>query len=173
MRVDAFEDRGARWRLAVWEIARLQFDSGAAQASRSTLARLERAVSEFARELVIDADVRALAVTRRGIEEQRTAAGERIRELASAADLAGCVARRQGERRLFEALERLLDERDLLALDRRFCEAMVSNPRAGELVKGHAIVLAELAACARFAGPSSAIRRCSTATRHARAAQST
>ena len=147
VRVDAFEDRGARWRLPVWEIARLQFDSGAAQASRPPLARLERAVSEFARELVIDADAPALAVTRRRIEEQRAAVREHLGELASAVDLAGCVARRHGERRLFEALERFLDERDLLDLDRRFCEAMVSNPRAGELVKGHAIMLAELGLC--------------------------
>ena len=37
-----------------------------------------------------------------------------------------------------------MTERGLAALDRDFTETFVSNPNSGELVKGHAIVLAEL-----------------------------
>jgi hypothetical protein len=44
-------------------------------------------------------------------------------------------------------LEAFLANRGLLELDRRFAETFVSNPGSGELVKGHAIVLAELGLC--------------------------
>ena len=62
------------------------------------------------------------------------------------------VARRRGEPRLIAVLEEFLAERGLLELDRRFARAFVSNPRAGELVKGHALILAELGLCP-YSGP--------------------
>jgi hypothetical protein len=51
------------------------------------------------------------------------------------------------------ALQRLLNAylEDLAAMDREFAETFVSNPRSGETIKGHAIVLAELG-LVRFEG---------------------
>ncbi|MGH3263231.1 MAG: hypothetical protein ACRDNS_14680 [Trebonia sp.] len=64
--------------------------------------------------------------------------------LAGTIDLEACVSRREGDERLYRTLTRFLVERDLVDLDRSFTEAFVTNPGAGEIVKGHAIVLAEL-----------------------------
>jgi hypothetical protein len=65
----------------------------------------------------------------------------------SSVDLAELVRTREGDTGLSAMVEEFLCERDLLELDRQFSAAMVTNPHAGELVKGHAIVLAELGLC--------------------------
>jgi hypothetical protein len=61
--------------------------------------------------------------------------------------VARAIARREGSDELAARLEAFLAERDLFEIDRRFAETFVSNPRSGEFVKGHAIVLAELGLC--------------------------
>lgn len=66
---------------------------------------------------------------------------------ASSVDLAGLVAAREGDARVIATFEQFLAQRHLLELDRQFAAATVTNPHAGELVKGHAIVLAELGLC--------------------------
>jgi hypothetical protein len=45
----------------------------------------------------------------------------------------------------------VLGARGLAEVDDRFADAFVTNPRSGELIKGHAIVLAELGLC-RYEG---------------------
>src|SRR3981081_2307241 len=44
VRIDAFEDRGARWRLPAWEISRLQLALDSQRASPAATAELRRAV---------------------------------------------------------------------------------------------------------------------------------
>lgn len=147
VRIEAFEDRGARWRLPVWEITRFQFAAGSPQAAPDLVARLEQAVGRFDRELVIPADASALAQTGRRVDRERAAARERLAELRGSVDVADCIRRREGDRRLFTVLEAFLSERDLVEVDRRFAGTMVTNAGSGEVVKGHAIVLAELGLC--------------------------
>ena len=89
--------------------------------------------------------------TRRCVAEQRGRIRRALRSHDLRIDLQACVERRQGDPRLYEELARYLAAQDLLDLDRRFCESLVSNPGSGELIKGHAIVLAELGLC-RFEG---------------------
>jgi hypothetical protein len=48
------------------------------------------------------------------------------------------------DRRLAALLEAFMAERGVAELDHRFAETFVSNPSSGEVIKGHAIVLAEL-----------------------------
>ena len=48
---------------------------------------------------------------------------------------------------MFGLLEEFLAGRDLGALERALSASLASNPNAGEVVKGHAIVLAELGLC--------------------------
>jgi hypothetical protein len=48
---------------------------------------------------------------------------------------------------LTRLLEDYLTDRDLSDLDSRFAATFVSNPRSGELVRAHAVVLAELGLC--------------------------
>ncbi|MGZ4229894.1 MAG: hypothetical protein ACXVVQ_00525 [Solirubrobacteraceae bacterium] len=147
VRIDAFEDRGAKWRLPVWEINRLQFARGSQQASSHVLATLNEAVERYDRRLWLEADPTAAAQTRHRVGQQRTAVRERLTDAVPLVDLADHVARCEGNPRLFALVEQFLAARDLLEVDREFAAAMVSNPHAGELVKGHAIVLAELGLC--------------------------
>lgn len=100
---------------------------------------------------MIEANSSAIAGTRQRIKEQRGLVRAQLQEVGVSADLQECVQRRHGEPRLYAALERWLAARDLCELDRRFCETIVSNPHSGELMKGHAIVLAEIGLC-RFVG---------------------
>ena len=151
VRIDAFEDRGTRWRLPAWEITRLQLARDSQRASAAATAELRRAVKRFNRPLLVDADVAATAGTRRQVKEQRALVRAALESVEVRIDLRKCVQRREGEPRLYAALERCLATQQLTELDRRFCETMVSNPQSGELIKGHAIVLAELGLC-RFEG---------------------
>jgi hypothetical protein len=170
VRIDAFEDTDTQWLMPLWEIGRFQFPPQSPEASASTIEKLQRAIEAFNRPLVIEADADVRPVTLDRIARRRRTARELLSiQNPERVDLEGCVRRRQGDPRLYELLERFLADLDLVDLDRHFCEAMVSNPRSGELVKGHAIVLAQLGLCPYygtierdpelFSGSCSAARR--------------
>jgi hypothetical protein len=93
---------------------------------------------------VIEPDPAAREGTLRRIDRAR--ADVRI-ELPAPLDLAARVQARAGDPELFTLLDGLVADRDVADLEQRFADAFVSNPRSGELVKGHAIVLAELGLC--------------------------
>ncbi len=147
VRIEDFEDRGARWRLPVWEIDHIQFPVGSRDASSDVVAALGRAVERFDRPLRLEASPDAGAHTRDRISQGRRVAREMLMGAVSSIDLAELVRAREGDAGLSAVVEEFLGERGLLELDRQFSAAMVSNPHAGELVKGHAIVLAELGLC--------------------------
>ena len=142
--VGAFEDAGARWELSLEEISRFQFVRGGPVAPPETLAELDNALRRFDRALVIDPDPAARQETLRRIDRVR--ADVRI-ELPAPLDLAALVRARAGDPELFTLLDEFIADRDVADLERRFTSAFVSNPRSGEFVKGHAIVLAELGLC--------------------------
>jgi hypothetical protein len=54
---------------------------------------------------------------------------------------------------MFELCEAFMSELGLADIDHAFAAAFVSNPHSGELIKGHAIVLAELGLCAYHGKP--------------------
>ena len=144
----AFEDTGARWELALDEVERFQFARGAALAPAEQVDDLRQAQARFAEELRIDctpaahADtVAAVAVERRSIREWLADA------VVGVPDLSDHVERRVGSPELGALSLRFLRQRGLDELDRGFAEAFVRNPRSGELIKGYAIVLAELGLC--------------------------
>ncbi len=142
--VGAFEDAGARWELSLEEISRFQFVRGGPVAPPETVAELDNALRRFDRALVIDPDPAARQETLRRIDRVR--ADVRI-ELPAPLDLAALVRARAGDPELFTLLDEFIADRDVADLERRFTSAFVSNPRSGEFVKGHAIVLAELGLC--------------------------
>jgi hypothetical protein len=78
------------------------------------------------------AEVRGHLLTRSGLSE---------------IDLAGCVEQRKGSAAAVAAMQRLVEQRGLTALERSFARTYVSNPRSREVVKGHAIVIAEMGLC--------------------------
>lgn len=143
--IGAFEDAGARWELALEDVARFQFARGARLAPAELVAELQRAVTRFDRELVIEAhhDARAetlrrIAATRESVHTQLTRPG---------IDPADHIARREGDPRLFDQLDEFMALRGVAELEYQFSRTLVTNPRSGEFVKGHAIVLAELGLC--------------------------
>jgi len=142
--VGAFEDAGARWELSLEEVGRFQFPQDAPVAPPETVAELKDALGRFDRQLVIDIDPAARERTLRRIERAR--ADVRI-ELPAPLDLDASVRARAGDPELFALLDEFVADRDVADLERRFTSAFVSNPRSGEFVKGHAIVLAELGLC--------------------------
>ena len=142
--VGAFEDAGARWELSLEEVGRFQFARGAPVAPPEAVAELETALRRFDRELVIDPDPAVRQETLRRIDCVR--ADVQI-ELPAPLDLAARVRARAGDPELFTVLDKFIADRDVADLERRFTSAFVSNPRSGEFVKGHAIVLAELGLC--------------------------
>lgn len=141
LEIGAFEDAGARWELPLEDIGRFQFARDCRVASADVVAELERAVVRFDRELVIDCDSSSREATLRRIERERLELRLEIAELAARVDA------REGDPRLYAQLEEVMAARGVADLEREFTTTFVSNPRSGEFVKGHAIVLAELGLC--------------------------
>ena len=142
--VGAFEDAGARWELALGEVESFQFARGAEQ--RDDANALRAAFAALDAPLEVEADGAVRGATLRRIADTLAGAPP-----VAARDVAARVAAREGDPRLYAALDAFLAERDLLDLERELVAVLVSNPRSGEHVKGHAIVAAELG-LAPFAG---------------------
>jgi hypothetical protein len=147
VRVEAFEDAGTLWIVPLEDVARFQFALGGAKLDDD--APLRGAIARFDVPLVIDptaaphrASPPSLTLSR--LLEEREAAREFVGPLPA---LDSYVAERMGEPALWRALDRFLDARGVLDVERAFAAQVVSNPWSGELVKGHAIVLAELGLC--------------------------
>jgi hypothetical protein len=140
--VGAFEDAGARWELPLQDVSRFQFARGGAIATQAAVAGLERAAARFGREMVVGCDPEARAETLRRIAIARQALKPQL--ASRRIDLAHHIAQRRGHDALFDLLEAAMTARGVGDLEEGFSAAFVSNPRSGELVKGHAIVLAEL-----------------------------
>jgi hypothetical protein len=146
--IRAFEDAGARWELSLCDVARFQFERGAAEVSAAELAGLRRAVDRLDRPLAVGCEPGAAARIAEAIARERRAARDWIaREGAPALELERRIAARTGDPAVYALLEGFLEARDLAELDSQFSQRFVSNPASGELVKGHAIVLAELGLC--------------------------
>ncbi len=143
-----FEDAGAIWEIPFEDVGRYQFATGADSASPREVADMERAVLRLDRTLEVAADPgRAAGAHQRIRREQELASAWLTDGLPQGLDLNDRVACREGDPRLMALLEAYLERRGLLEIERRFTRAFVSNPAAGEMVKGHAIVLAELGLC--------------------------
>lgn len=146
VRVDAFEDRDARWELGFEEIERFQFERAAARTSDQALAELRHSAAHFDRELVIecepDARHHSLRQLRLYGDHVRAWLAERTSGLS--VDIAQQIAERQGDLACYALLDEFLTDYALDDIERAFTTSLVTNPGAGEIVKGHAIVLAEL-----------------------------
>ena len=144
--IGAFEDAGARWELPFEDVARFQFASGCSVAADDMVSELERARRHFAHDLIVGCDVGARSRALDRIEHERRRIRHRLGSVGPV-DVAACVGARSGEDQLFDLLDEVTGERAVADLEHRFATTFVSNPRSGEFVKGHAIVLAELGLC--------------------------
>ena len=147
--VGAFEDAGARWRLPIEDVARFQFPLGSEKLAGDEVEELERGVAEFARRITIPVVVEDRERTLLDLASERARihpaiAGEpALRELV----LADCVRERSGSAAAASLLQGLLEDTGLAGLERALTATYVSNPNSGEIVKGHAIVIAEMGLC--------------------------
>ncbi len=168
--IATFEDAGARWELSLAEVGRFQFALDARTAPAAVAAQLHDARARFDRELVVEPDMSATADTARGIAAAQARAQVLLMGRVSGDEpLAQWVARRRGDPGIAAILAEFLDACGVSDLETAFAESFASNPAAGEVVKGHAIALAQLGLCgyrgeaprdpAMFAGPWSARRR--------------
>lgn len=140
LEVTAFEDEGAHWDIELERLGGFQFAKGGARAEGAPLVELEEAVRRLDRALHIAVEPGRRERTDGRLESARRDArswlgGRRVR-----IDL----ARRAGDPANWELLSTYLGECGVLDVERAFAARYVSNPGAGELVKGHRIVLAEL-----------------------------
>jgi hypothetical protein len=134
LEVGAFEDAGARWSVPMEDVTRFQFARGSELVDAEPHAA---AVTRFDRPLVIEGtppDPR-LARERRAMRDL---------DVPVRLDAQPCIERGRGSPALAGAVRAILAERDLAEMDEAFARQFVSNPWSGELVKGHAIVAAEL-----------------------------
>lgn len=145
--IEAFEDRGARWQLPLMDVGRLQFPRDARRAPEWAVAQLRAAAVRFDRPLEVPIDPGRRVRTLARIADRRMAIQHRFVSRVPQIDLAEHIRRREGHERLGRLFGELLDEQGLTDVDEHFARSFVSNPYAGEVVKGHAIVLAELGLC--------------------------
>jgi hypothetical protein len=148
VRIDAFEDEGAHWELPIEDIGRFQFARGGAVAGAAAVTGMVQAVERFDRELTIECSPPVRDETLERIRTER----ERVRKWLAQRDvpridLTDHIARREGHTGLFALLEECMQARGSEGLERELTRTWVSNPASGEIVKGHAIVLAELGLC--------------------------
>jgi hypothetical protein len=144
--VCAFEDAGARWQLPLEEVGKFQFALDGTAAAPAVVAEYERAVQRLDRTITVAAEPSARRATLRELAAERARTREWLarRLPAGTLDLPGMIGARTGDERLFGLVDEFMDARSLAEVEDRFSTVFVSNPGSGEVVKGHALVLAEM-----------------------------
>jgi hypothetical protein len=144
--IGAFEDAGARWELPLEDVGRFQFARGCSMAADDLVSELDRARRRFDQKLIVGCDAVARSRTLDRIAHERARVRHRLGSV-DPVDVAASIGARSGEDRVFDLLVEVVSERGVADLEDRFATTFVSNPRSGEFIKGHAIVLAELGLC--------------------------
>jgi hypothetical protein len=144
----AFEDAGARWLVPLESVHRYQFEPGP-DATRDDVTAMREVVAVLNRPFTVPVHPDSGARSLRRLGEERALARRWLDDAGvGAVDLEPLVRARSGEPAFYDLLTRYLREHGLADLEAGFTGTFVSNPWSGEVVKGHAIVLAELGLCA-------------------------
>jgi hypothetical protein len=154
IRVEGFEDAGAVWEIPLEDVGHFQFEADGPCATDPDVAEMRAAIERFSGVHVIEAGEEDRLRTEARIAECQPAAERWLRRssrfLVEGRTLPDPATRR-GDPHLTGDLEAWLREQGLWDIESTFARTFVSNPRSGEVVKGHRIVLAELG-MAEFAG---------------------
>lgn len=147
LRIEAFEDKGAVWEIPFEEIGHYQFAKGSATADESVQAEARAAVERLDRPLEVprndDARADTLACLAAYREDADRWLGGHARFFREGGELPDPDTR-CGDSRLAADLTAYLGSHGLTGLESVFATRFVSNPYAGEMVKGHRLVMAEL-----------------------------
>ncbi len=148
LEIRAFEDSGAHWSMPFEDVVGYQFVAGSQTLPDELLDLYAESVRRLDRPLLIDVDPEARASTLDLITAQRRHAAAWLDARGfTGVEVAERITTREGDATCARLLHAYLAELELLEMDSAFSQTFVSNPRSGELVKGHAIVLAELGLC--------------------------
>lgn len=146
VRVADFEDVGAEWVLPLWDVSKFRVATDAPQLSDSETAMLMQHIATFDR-------VTDIPITAAAREATELEIAKRQREIADALDRRGpdlpqdaevLLSGRLACRPWSDALKDIMAQSGLADIDEAFATHYASNPHAGEIIKGHRIVLAEL-----------------------------
>jgi hypothetical protein len=147
VRLDDFEDKGATWEIPFEDVGRYQFAQDSAEASLADIDYFKEAVKRLNRSLVIPIDPDKAQSTQSALAGMEADAAAWLRShsrfLGARRGLPDPASRR-GDERLCDDLTAYVDEYGVGDLERSFATQYVRGPHAGEIIKGHRIVLAEL-----------------------------
>ncbi len=142
-----FEDRGAHWSIPFENVSQYGFPATASHATPSVQKAIAFTVQRFDHPLVIEVSTERQAVTEQEISQRIPEARQWLRtegQFLHTEKQLPDVHLRKGSPALIKDLQRFLEHHGLWELEERFSSTYVSNPRSGELIKGHGIVLAEM-----------------------------
>ena len=144
--VMGFEDRGAVWVLPFESVSHYQFERAAARAGDAVLRKIRAAVRKFDQPAPLAPDPLQRRPTARRIEKLRREAGAWLKAESRFVAAGGTLdpGARQGSPLLAADLEAFMKARGLDEIERDFTATFVSHPGSHEIVKGHAMALAEL-----------------------------
>lgn len=149
VRVTDFEDEGAEWSFALWDVSKFLVPPSAHRMPEQQIKSLCKNIERLNRHIQIDADKTRFqdSTTQiRNIRHQAKAIlGQRLTELPS--DPEKLFNSDAASAEWASALARLLKHYGLSAIEQAFIASYSSNPHAGEMIKGHRIILAELGLC--------------------------
>lgn len=146
----AFEDVGAHWLIPFESVGRYQFEPGP-DASAEAVDAMEARMRVLNRPLVVAADAVAREASFNRLTEERVRARASLdRAGLETLSLDPLIRARSGDPAIYAILDGYLRECDVADIEAQFVETFVSNPGSGEMVKGHAISLAELGLCPFF-----------------------
>ncbi len=165
VRICDFEDAGAEWEFPGWEASRFLVAIDAPQLGTKQIKTLSAEVERLNQSVHIDGGPR-----KRNEADAEIAATEG--EVSAWLDRHGVhlsrdrqtlLSRRTPDEGWSAALMALMADRGLSEIDRTFARCFASNPHAGEMIKGHRMVLAEMGLCP-YDGP--VLRDPTTFSRH-------
>jgi hypothetical protein len=145
-RVSDFEDMGAKWILPLWDVSKFLVTPGAQMLTDGERATLKGRCVALDRTMQINAGADDYDRTQaKVVELQREICGwleDNFPKLP--ANPAAMTTGKQPCSQWSLALEKIMISKGLLEIDQAFAAQYASNPKAGEMIKGHQIVLAEL-----------------------------
>ncbi len=145
-RVSDFEDIGAEWVLPLWDVSNFRVATDAPQLSMTQIAVLKEygEVFDLVTEIPISTEARqATEVEIAGRQNEITAAlDHNFPDLPTNAS--ALISGKVACGRWGDALDNIMTLRGLQDIDRSFAAQYASNPHAGEFIKGHRMVFAEL-----------------------------
>lgn len=144
VRIEAFEDAGARWLIPLEDAVSYQFAADSATASTAAEQEILAAIARYDVEVTVTAGAAATRRARSRLKAEGSRAAEWLTGAGAPERFDPLPFIEDGWPAATSWLDSYMSHRGLAAMEERFASAYVSNPWAGDFVLGHLTVLAEL-----------------------------